>query len=79
MSLNYSDTSDDYHLASRSRGRQRPFYDFLTPKQQRDIFILVQGVSEYLLLESIHNLILVDGSARPLYIGVKQYMSQKYP
>ena len=47
--------------------------------ERRDIFNYSKAIAEYLRSENIPNLVIIDRSSRPLYIGVMEYLRNKYP
>jgi hypothetical protein len=51
---------------------------FPDPDSREDIYQFSKGVSEYLHDEEIPNIILIDRSTRPLWIGIDEYWKQKY-
>lgn len=55
-------------------------YEFFPYKEERDeVFKYCKAIAEYIKTEKIPNLIIIDRSSRPLYVGVKEYWKQKYP
>lgn len=55
-------------------------YDFFRYQQERqELFEYSKTIAEYLRSEKIADLVIVDRSSRPLYIGVKEYLQVKYP
>jgi len=58
--------SQDYEFFDNEEGRQ-------------EVFDFSKKIAEYLKSESIPNLVIIDRSSRPLYIGVKEYLKSKYP
>lgn len=44
-----------------------------------EIYQFSREVAEYLQQENIHNLVLIDRSARNFYVGVKEYWQAKFP
>ena len=53
------------------------FFDY--SKERLELFKYSQAVSEYLITNKIPSLVLIDRSARPLYLGVKEYLRSKHP
>lgn len=55
-------------------------YEFFEDKEERqELFNYSKAISEYLREEEISNLIIVDRSSRPLYVGVREYLRSRYP
>ncbi len=55
-------------------------YEFFDdPKERKELFRYSKAIAEYLRTEEIPNLIIVDRSSRPLYVGVREYLRSKYP
>lgn len=55
-------------------------YEFFDdPKERKELFNYSKAIAEYLRAEEIPNLIIVDRSSRPLYVGVREYLRSKYP
>ncbi len=55
-------------------------YEFFEhPQERQELFDYSKAVAEYLRIENIPNLVIIDRSARPLYVGVKEYLRSKYP
>jgi len=54
-------------------------YEIFDAIDRSEIFHFSRSVAEYLKNEKISNLIILDRSARPLYVGVKEYFHSKYP
>lgn len=52
---------------------------FKDEKERNEVFEYSKKISEYLRSEKIADLIIIDRSSRPLYIGVKEYLKAKYP
>lgn len=53
------------------------FFDYLDERQE--LFSYSKAVAEYLRSEKVPNLVIIDRSSRPLYVGVKEYLRSKYP
>lgn len=54
-------------------------YEFFKWQEARnDIFEFSKSIAEYLKNEDVQNLVIVDRSSRPLYIGVKEYWKDAY-
>lgn len=51
---------------------------FTTPERRHDIYEFSKGLTTYLHNEKIPNLILIDRSPRPIWIGVDEYWKQNY-
>ncbi len=62
---------------SQEKPQDYRFFD--SPEKRKELFDYSKAVAEYLRKERISNLILVDRGARPLYIGVREYLYSKYP
>ncbi|OGN10292.1 MAG: hypothetical protein A3J46_00670 [Candidatus Yanofskybacteria bacterium RIFCSPHIGHO2_02_FULL_41_11] len=55
-------------------------YAFFQFKEARDdLFEFVKSISEYLHDNEIPNLVIIDRSSRPLYMGVIEYWRSRYP
>lgn len=52
---------------------------FITPRERDELFNYCAKVAEYLKSEQIANLVIIDRSSRPMYIGVREYWRAKYP
>jgi len=64
---------------NRSESKEREYKIFTEPQERREIFDFSKGVAEYLRSEKVPNLVVIDRSSRPLYIGVRDYLKSKYP
>ncbi len=62
---------------SQEKPQDYKFFDSL--EKRKELFDYSKAVAEYLRRERISNLILVDRGARPLYIGVREYLYSMYP
>lgn len=59
---------------------ERKEYKFFEEeKERKEIFEYSKKIAEYLRKGNIPNLVVIDRSSRPLYIGVKEYLDKKYP
>ncbi|MCX6741297.1 MAG: hypothetical protein NTY61_02780 [Candidatus Parcubacteria bacterium] len=47
--------------------------------ERRNVFVVVEAVAELMHKENIQNIIMLDRSARPLWIGLREYWKLKYP
>jgi hypothetical protein len=55
-------------------------YEFFDDEKERsELFEYSKKIAEYLKSENIPNLVIIDRSSRPLYVGVKEYLQSKYP
>jgi hypothetical protein len=55
-------------------------YEFFHyPDERRELFNFSKAIAEYLRSEGISNLIIIDRSSRPLYIGVREYLRSRNP
>lgn len=55
-------------------------YEFFAyPEERRELFDYSQKIAEYLRSEKVPNLIIVDRSSRPFYIGISEYLKSRYP
>ncbi len=64
----------------QTQPEQETRYEFFDYKGEREeLFKYSKAIAEYLRKESIPNLVIVDRSSRPLYIGVRMYLREKYP
>jgi hypothetical protein len=52
---------------------------FENPESRKEVYEFSAAIAEYLKQESITNLVIVDRSSRPLYIGVIEYWRKKFP
>lgn len=52
---------------------------FKNPLERQELFDFSKKIAEYLREENIPNLVIIDRSARPLYIGIKEYLKTRYP
>ncbi|MFA6274251.1 MAG: hypothetical protein WC662_03755 [Candidatus Paceibacterota bacterium] len=57
----------------------RPYEFFEDRKERSELFDYSQKIAEYLREENVPNMIVVDRSSRPLYVGVREYLKNKYP
>ncbi len=53
------------------------FFDY--PLERQELFNYSKEIAEYLRVEGISNLVIIDRSSRPLYIGVREYLRSQYP
>ena len=51
---------------------------FRDPEARREVFEFSKAIAEYLEKEGIKDLVIVDRSSRPLYIGVREYWDKKF-
>jgi len=57
-----------------------PKYEFFPYADERqEVFEYSKKIAEYLREEKVPNLVIIDRSSRPLYIGVREYLKAKYP
>lgn len=57
-----------------------PEYGFFKYAEEREeIFLFSKAIAEHLHEKGIKNLVIVDRSSRPLYVGVREYWMAKYP
>lgn len=55
-------------------------YEFFKDDLERSqLFEYCKAVAEYLKEQEIPNILIIDRSARPIYIGIKDYFQAKYP
>jgi len=69
-------------LSNQSGFREKavPEYEFFKdPEERKEVFEYSKAIAEYLRSENIPNLVIIDRSSRPLYIGVREYLKAKYP
>ncbi len=60
--------------------RSGEYNTFFNDKSERkEIFEFSAAVAEYLVNEKIPNLVIIDRSARPIYVGVLEYLRDKFP
>ncbi len=60
--------------------RSGEYNTFFNDKSKRkEIFEFSAAVAEYLIKENVPNLVIIDRSARPLYVGVIEYLRNKFP
>lgn len=52
---------------------------FYYPEERQELFDYSKAIAEYLRTEEIQNLVIIDRSSRPLYIGVREYLASQYP
>ena len=52
---------------------------FIYPEERRDLVEYSKEIAEYLRSEGIQNLVIIDRSSRPLYLGVREYFHAYYP
>ncbi|NTW14252.1 MAG: hypothetical protein HGA31_04455 [Candidatus Moranbacteria bacterium] len=71
------DADDDIFSKDFSGRRQYEFFNDMT--ERRELFEFSKAVAEYLRSENIPNLVILDRSSRPLYIGVREYLRSMYP
>lgn len=65
---------------SNSEYKSRFEYVWFTEEEaRRDIYKYSKALAEYIRNNKIENLILPDTSARPVYVGLFEYLSKKYP
>ena len=51
---------------------------FKSPQEREELFNYCKSISEYLREEEIPNMVIIDRSSRPLYVGVREYFKTKY-
>lgn len=61
------------------KGEKPPFEFFTTQKERSELFRYCASIAEKLHRDDISNLVIVDRSARPVYIGVREYWRDKFP
>ncbi len=55
-------------------------YEFFDdPRERQELFNYSRAIAEYLRAEDISNLVIIDRSSRPLYVGVREYLHLQYP
>jgi len=55
-------------------------YEFFEdPQERQELFNYSKAIAEYLRTEGIPNLVIIDRSSRPLYVGVREYLRSQYP
>jgi hypothetical protein len=55
-------------------------YEFFEkPQARKEIYLIGKGLTRYLHDKNIHQLVLIDRSARPAYIAVQEYWNTAYP
>jgi hypothetical protein len=59
--------------------REKDYRFFQHFEERQELFDYSKAIGEYLKTQGITNLVIIDRSARPLYIGVREYLSLKYP
>lgn len=69
----------DEHILSYSNQGKVPVEGFFSNEDREHIFEFAKGIAEYAVKENIENIALVDRSARPIYIGVLEYMRARHP
>jgi hypothetical protein len=58
----------------------RENYEFFNdPVERSELFQYTKKIAEYLRTEKIPNLVIIDRSSRPLYVGLREYFKSKYP
>ncbi len=64
----------------RSKNRESEGYTFFLEQWSRtELFEYCKAIAEYLHDKNIEDLVIIDRSARPLYVGVMEYWRMKYP
>lgn len=63
----------------RETGYDERYRFFPYESERRELVQYCASIAEYLKSEDIPNLIVTDRSARPLYVGVMEYLKAKYP
>ena len=64
----------------KNKIEEKPNYEIFDDIDERkEVFEYSKKISEYLRSEKIADLIIIDRSSRPLYIGVREYLKTKYP
>jgi hypothetical protein len=63
--------------AIEAEDKEYEFFDDV--KERKELFDYSKKIAEYLRSEKVPNLVILDRSSRPLYIGVKEYLQPKYP
>jgi hypothetical protein len=55
-------------------------YEFFDDRKERlEVFNYSKKIAEYLRSKKVPNLVIIDRSSRPLYVGVREYLQTKYP
>lgn len=62
---------------NRESSDRYEFFEFEEARKQ--LFEFTEKIVDYLRKEKISNLVIVDRSSRPLYVGVREYWQKKYP
>jgi hypothetical protein len=52
---------------------------FGKPLEQKEVFEFSRKLAEYIRTEKIKNIVFMDRSARPAYIGARMYLKKRYP
>ncbi len=60
--------------------KEKKKYDYFSEaNERRDIFLFSEGLSQYAHKNKIKNVIFVDSSARPAWVGFDEYWRSTYP
>lgn len=70
---------DSVEEETGSEGGKSEYNFFTNSIERNELFEYSKKIAEYLHDEKIPNLVIIDRSSRPLYIGVKAYWRYKYP
>ncbi len=62
-----------------SQELEEPYMFFYDSRERDEVFKYCAEIAEYLRTENIPNMVIVDRSSRPLYIGVREYLMANYP
>ncbi len=62
--------------AKKEKPYEYKFFDY--SKERKQLYEYCSYVADYLRHENIPNLVIIDRSSRPLYIGVREYWKAKY-
>lgn len=66
-------------LLGETEGRRSGYEFFPSAAERKELVTICGRVAEYLHDNHIANLVLLDRSARPAYIGIREMWKQKYP
>lgn len=65
-------------MPNKKNEQRKPYEYFWKPEKRQDIYQFSRGVTKYLHDEKIPNIILLDRSPRPFWVGIDEYWKENY-
>ncbi|MFH1089167.1 MAG: hypothetical protein V1716_01960 [Candidatus Uhrbacteria bacterium] len=63
----------------RRAEQQRTYNYFYSPQERKEIFEFSSKLADFIHEKNIRNLVIVDRSSRPAYIGINEYWKFRFP